>query len=67
MADQPLHIVVIRAEAFGVGYDVVIEPPVEGESFDREFPTFKGARGYARGLRLFRGWPIRDLTGEGVE
>lgn len=67
MANEPVHTIVIKPEPFGGGYDVTIEPRPDGESFDREYPTFAGARGYARGLRLHRGWPIRDLTGEGVE
>lgn len=66
MADQQ-HVVVIKHEPFGQGYDVTVEPKPAGDSFDREYPTFAHARGYARGLRLYRGWPIRDLTGEGVE
>ncbi|MDE0878315.1 MAG: hypothetical protein OSB00_06570 [Sphingomonas bacterium] len=66
MADTPDHVVVIRPEPFGVGYDVTVEPSPAGDTFDKEYPTFAGARGYARGLRLYRGWPIRDETGEGV-
>lgn len=67
MAKDAQHTVVINHEPFGVGYDVTVEPAPPRDTFDREYPTLAGARGYARGLRLYRGWPIRDLTGEGVE
>ena len=56
------HRIIIRAEAFGPNIDVIIEPPLpDGESFDRDFPTVKGARGYAGGIRMVRGFPIIDL------
>lgn len=67
MADAPQHVIIVNHEPFGVGYDVKVEPAPSGDSFDREYPTFPEARGYARGLRLHCGWRIRDLTGEGVE
>jgi len=64
MADAPEHVVVVRHEPFGVGFDVTVEPAPAGPTFDRECPTAAEARGYARGLRLHKGWQIRDLTGE---
>jgi len=67
MAEDIQHTVVIKHEPFGSGYDVIVEPTPAGDTFDKEYATFAGARGYARGLRLYRGWPIRDETGEGVE
>lgn len=59
------HRIIIDLEPFGAGYDVKVEPAVPGFSFDAEYPDHKSARTYARGLRLHRGWPIDDRTGEG--
>lgn len=59
---QPRRFIVIEREAFGLGYDVCIIPPLEGENLEAEFPDHKRARDWASGLRLTRGWTIRDLT-----
>jgi len=61
---QPERVIIIKPEAFGVGFDVRIIPPVPDEHLDAEFPTHKRARGWASGLRLTRVWRIVDLTGE---
>lgn len=58
------HCIIIRHEAFGIGFDVVIDPPLESESLDREWPTHRDAYGYASGLRLARRWPIIDLASD---
>jgi hypothetical protein len=58
------HTIIIRHEPFGTGFDVTIEPPLEGESFDRELPTHKEAFGFAGGLRMVRGWPVLDLASD---
>ena len=59
------HRILIRREAFGSNFDVVIEPPLpDGESFDKDFPTRKAARGYAGGIKMTRGYPIFDLASE---
>lgn len=65
---DPETIITIKREAFGVAFDVIVTgaPPHEG-SFDKEYPTYGEARGYARGLRLARGWKLIDLSGEDVE
>jgi hypothetical protein len=56
------HTIVISADPFGYGFDVEIIPPPEGVGHDREFSRHRDAFGYASGLRLASGWPIRDLT-----
>lgn len=62
MAD---HRIVISEEAFGCGFDVVVEPPVEDESLDAEFRDYGKARAWADGLRRTRGWRIIDRSGGG--
>ena len=57
------HTIVIRPEAFGAGFDIVVEPAVPWTSFDRERPTFKAARRYAESLRTVHGWRIREEIG----
>jgi hypothetical protein len=54
------HRIIIRGEPFGQGFDVTVEPTLEGQSFDREYPTHKETRGYAGGLHILRGWRIVD-------
>lgn len=46
------------------GFTVTVEPPLEGESFDGEYPTHKAAFGYAIGLRMVRGWAVVDLASD---
>lgn len=58
------HRIIIRREAFGDRIDVVIEPPLCGESFDKDFPNHREARGYAGGIKMTRGYPIVDLARE---
>lgn len=57
------HTIFIRPEAFGVGFDITVEPPVPWTSFDRERPTLKAAQRYAESLRTVHGWRIKDETG----
>lgn len=59
------HTIYIRHEPFGCGFDVTVEPPVDGFNFDRECPDHKFARTYANGIKLHRGWPVIDQTMEG--
>lgn len=56
--------IVIRPVPFGSGFDVTVQPPVEGEAHDREFPTHRQAFGYAGGLRLVRRWTVVDLASD---
>ena len=44
------------------GFRVEVQPPVEGEELDADFPVYRKARGWAGGLRLTRGWRIHDQT-----
>ena len=44
------------------GFRVEVQPPVEGEDLDADLPDYSKARGWAGGLRLTRGWRIKDLT-----
>ncbi len=49
----------------GDGFSVRVAPAPDEETFDRDYPTYPQARGYARGLKLYRGWALVDLTTEG--
>lgn len=53
----------IAHEPFGAGFDVRVIPPVSGEHLDAEFQDYRKARRWATGLRVTRGWRIRDRTG----
>lgn len=61
MPDRKIY---IRPEAFGVGFDVLVRPVPEEESWDRGFANYRDARGYAGGIKLVRGWKIVDEAGE---
>lgn len=61
MADP--HTIVIRREAFGVGFDIIVEPAPSWANFAVERPTLKAARRYAESLRTVHGWKIRDDVG----
>lgn len=55
----------IRPEAFGVGFDVNIEPPAPWARYDQERPTHRSARRYAESLRtIYPDWRIVDETGD---
>jgi len=54
------RVIEIMPEPFGAGFDVEVLPPLEGESFDREYPTYQEALGWAGGLRLTHGWRVVD-------
>ncbi|MGE3745632.1 MAG: hypothetical protein AB7G25_07990 [Sphingomonadaceae bacterium] len=56
--------IVVSADPTGYGFDVEIIPPPDGVGHDREFQSYREAYGYASGLRLALGWPVRDLTGK---
>ncbi len=56
--------IIIRPEMWGDRIDVVIEPPLVGESFDKDFATHHEARGYAGGIKLTRGFPIVDMASD---
>jgi hypothetical protein len=57
------HIIYIRPEAFGAGFDITVEPPAPWADFNRERPTLKAARRYAGSLRTVHGWRVKDETG----
>jgi hypothetical protein len=57
--------IVIRSEAFGCGYDIVIEPPAAWAHYDQERPTIRAARRYAESLKIVNpSWKIDDQSGE---
>ena len=56
--------IIIRPEAFDAGFDVVVDPPIEGHPLNREFGDHRAAYGYASGLRMTLRLPIVDQTGE---
>lgn len=57
MAEPQRQIILTATET---GFRVRVQPPVEGEDLDADVPTYGKARGWAGGLRLTRGWKIRD-------
>jgi len=57
------HTIVLTHQPFGAGFDVRVEPPVDGEPLDAEFQSYQQAYGWAQGLRTTRGWRILDRTG----
>ena len=60
---EPRHAIIIRPEAFGCGFDVVIEPPIAFARYDQERPSVAAARRYAESLKVVTGFPIREETG----
>ena len=62
-AKRQFHILV-RPEAFGCGFDVVVEPTMPDRDVGRELPDYPRAMAFARVLRLEFGFPIVDRTGE---
>ena len=68
MADaQPIaHRIIVRLEIWGSNVDVVIQPPLIGEDFDREFATVSEARAYAAGLSERSGIPVLDELADAI-
>lgn len=62
-SSTPERTILILKEPFGAGFDVKVEPPVQGEPLNMEFRDYRQARGWAQGLRTTRGWRIFDRTG----
>jgi hypothetical protein len=58
------HVIHIRPEAFGAGFDITVEPPVAWTSFNCERPSLKAARRYADSLRTVHGWRIKEEIGD---
>ena len=56
--------ILVRPEAFGCGFDVVVEPTMPDRDVGRELPDYPLAMAFARVLRLEFGFPIVDRTGE---
>lgn len=44
------------------GYNVVVSPDVEGSPFTKSYDSYPQARGYGRGLKLYKGWTLIDTT-----
>ncbi|WP_420142312.1 hypothetical protein [Sphingomonas sp.] len=61
MAD---HVIFIRPEPFGVGFDITVEPGRAWSNCNTERPTLREAPRYADSPKNVHGWPIRDETGE---
>lgn len=55
--------IIIRPEAFGHGFDIVVEPAPGWTSYDVERPTHRDAIRYAKSLQVVHGWKIVDQTG----
>lgn len=60
MTDGGERIIVITPAP--AGFRVEVQPPVDGEDLDADLPDYRKARGWAGGLRMSRGWRIKDLT-----
>ena len=61
---QPATAIVVLEEAFGLGYDVKISSPADGDNRCREFQDHGHAMAFAGVLRLEFGFPIVDRSGE---
>ena len=55
--------ITIFDEPFGLGFDVSLSHPSEGDNRSREFRGYPNALAYARVLRLEFGLPIVDRCG----
>lgn len=58
------HVIIIRPEPFGVGFDITVEPSPAWGNFNQERPDHRAARRYAESLKVVNGWCIRDEPGE---
>lgn len=56
--------ITVSEEPFGVGFDVQLSRPADGNARGREFYGYPNALAYARVLRLEFGLPIIDRCGE---
>ena len=55
--------ILVRPEAFGRGFDVLIDPDMPDRELGRELPDHPHAMAFARVLRLEFGFPIVDQCG----
>ena len=55
--------ITLSDEPFGLGFDVDLSHPADGDHRGREFHGYPNALAYARVLRLEFGLPIVDRTG----
>jgi hypothetical protein len=54
--------ITIKAQKLG-GFAVAVnDAPAAEASFDKQYGTYREARGYGRGLRLARGWKLHDMA-----
>ncbi|MBI0475749.1 hypothetical protein D9601_10335 [Sphingomonas sp. MA1305] len=61
---QPVErTVTIAATANGFG--VIVSPDDEAAPYSKDYASYPEARGYARGLKLYKGWTLTDMTGGG--
>jgi hypothetical protein len=61
MADPARQIIL---SAIPEGFRVQVQPPVEGEDLNADFPDYRRARGWAGGLRFTRGFRLVDQTAQ---
>ena len=61
---KPQFRILVRPEAFGCGFDVLIDPALPDQDVGREIQNHAHAMAFARVLRLEFGFPIVDHTGE---
>lgn len=47
------------------GLDVTVSPDDEATPYSKAYASYPEARGYARGLKLYKGWTLNDMTGGG--
>jgi hypothetical protein len=59
---ESTHVIEIHKDHAEFVVRIVPEPDIEG--LGASFALKTAAWGYASGLRMVKGWPIRDLTGE---
>ena len=51
---------VIVVRPFNAGFQVAVEPRLEGDPEPTQHSSLKDARGFAGGIRLSKGWPIEN-------
>ncbi|MHA3840490.1 hypothetical protein ACX0GZ_04635 [Sphingomonas aestuarii] len=56
--------IVVREEAFGAAFEVVVLPTPAGVGHDCEFPTYAAALEYGERLSRTLGWKLHDQVGD---
>lgn len=60
---RPARAIILQVEPFSDAFDVLLVPPPASGPFGREFRSYRRAAGFAEGLSVALGLPVRDTTG----